>query len=1853
LFVLPTPAAADDLPPPLLPRAPASATTDSAAPATRNFVIDVPPKIWRPKPIDQYIPLDYSNDIDDNVFEFEQYGKAFCHPAEPFSIGRDAADIQHWDRDRDFAEFEKNFVIGADADPVVKASIIAIIERNWDCFYKAGVKKPILHFEFAIDTGGSPPVCCKKPRYGPHESKIIMKHLEVLKANGWIRKCYGAWGSAIVLAAKPHQEHIVSIDEFVWRLCVSYRRLNQVTLPFEYPIPRCDDAIDNFGDSNGLLYFIALDNMTGYHQIRVRHRDQEKLAFFAPDDHKYCWPVMPFGPRNAPAFYTCMMGIFKGEWQALFRSRYPTDTSHLGSRIIIDDILLWSTIVAALLRLFECVCDIFMKYRVTFQLKKCEFLTNRIEYVGHDITPTGNCPAESKFDLIIDWPLPANGPSLGSFIGLLTFYNIYCPFFEIRVKPLRSLERQHHRKPIPFALWTPPLVTLWDELKLSITSSPCLARYDSSLPCFLKTDWAGTGMGWILMQPDNSDASKTALALLRSEGTCTFDTTMNGARLRPVRFGSRSCTERERHFHSFVGEAACGRWAISQNRKFLWGSEFFWLCDCSAIKEILEYDGPIHQIRRWAQELLGYFFQVFHRPARMMRDVDGLTRFDHPLVAKHLQVALQLYLDDRAARPAAYEPAVFYSHNPLKCVSHVSPLVATPTSSRATTLMSLAPPSTCAVASYPSHALLTNLPVRFRPLPGISDADPSIAPSSTTCTGSHLLLSNRTVAWMSLTPQLGAIPFALNSHSDLFPVASVVIQPLSFPSTPLCRSALPDSFFVPYTLSQFTRHLSLLRTPTIFDPSSLDPTLDWFIDRYSRLTGIDCSCPFLDVSAQLDWLRSVFLLIELLSSRFHLSCFIVFITLPADLDCGIIFSDLALSWCPNPWLLHMGPTTSALYDDAVHARRWICFGLRPIGMLPPPAPSFPTPSLLPSRLGDHVIPDLNRVDDECLALPASICLLSRDLSLPSTVPHPIAVLHSAIPPAAPSPFFVLDPDFPAIEPLPLVNHLPSRFSSTFGLPFTSSTGTNYVRAFSVTELFSCYSAPPAVLACLSVDADSSAYAYSLSTSCPFRLGSHLVDHLIDIHLFASIDTANSPAEFVTRSLVTTSAARPIPTSLDWTSAYNQDPDTKLLLARLSAPSPFTKADFSALNSAYRDYIRQDRLSLFEGKLVVFQPVQNNKELLMLIIVPLSLRRDIFSAYHASPSTGHMGIYKTLHRIRLRFFWPLCRKDVTSWVLQCPHCIASNGTVARNSELIFSWPLCCPFYILHLDLWAPGDISNYRGETYLLNAMCDLTGFVLVNATNNITAHDLARLLVQEVLLKIGFCGLISVDDGSTFKGLFQEVCSLLNIEIHVAARGNHKAVGVEKFHRFLNKAVAIAANDRGTNAVFVEAAHTAAYAWNSSPIDGTDIIRSVPAVGRPFRFPFDLSLSPTPAPTSNQASDVHAFLRLSSPTTQFAEQVLRLLTEERRAIHRERANETRNQVSFEIGDLVMARVQVNSDASTGTVAKLAYRKRGPYEIVRSTGRGAYFVRRHGDPTAPLLKYPTQALSPLPPAVLPCIPIDSPDFRYLNHSNAPLPHPLAKPFNIQMYNNMWFPSSLPADHPPLFQFRDVDDTDTASASASTPATPPVSMPADAAIPVCPSDDPLVATPPTTGPSLFAAISASPDRLFFVSYRPAGTLRPRWYLIQIDIPQSLSASPAYASDGRYYCHFLGCHPNDTSLPDPPSRWWLLWHRFTTTTSDDIEFGDRVLFNPTTTPHPASYIAWADVLPLLDPTVCLLGPFSFTEPSSNPPGRTSSFRQLIPFPLWASLTALCLTRGIIPPILSSPPTTRSRWTRSSRSS
>jgi len=77
-----------------------------------------------------------------------------------------------------------------------------------------------------------------------------------------------------------------------------------VTQPFEYPIGRCDAAIEDLGYSAGILCFICLEKAQGYHQIGVRTCDRQKLAFSGPEGLKWTFKVLPFGPTNAPPFYT-------------------------------------------------------------------------------------------------------------------------------------------------------------------------------------------------------------------------------------------------------------------------------------------------------------------------------------------------------------------------------------------------------------------------------------------------------------------------------------------------------------------------------------------------------------------------------------------------------------------------------------------------------------------------------------------------------------------------------------------------------------------------------------------------------------------------------------------------------------------------------------------------------------------------------------------------------------------------------------------------------------------------------------------------------------------------------------------------------------------------------------------------------------------------------------------------------------------------------------------------------------------------------------------------------------------------------------------------------------------------------------------------------------------------------------------------------------------------------------------------------------------------------------------------------------------------------------------------------------
>src|SRR6185369_13649292 len=87
------------------------------------------------------------------------------------------------------------------------------------------------------------------------------------------------------------------------RLVVDYRKLNKVTKPDAYPLPKISDMLDALANC---AYFSTLDLTSGFWQVAVSATDQEKTAFCTRFG-TYEFTVMPFRLCNAPATFQRLM----------------------------------------------------------------------------------------------------------------------------------------------------------------------------------------------------------------------------------------------------------------------------------------------------------------------------------------------------------------------------------------------------------------------------------------------------------------------------------------------------------------------------------------------------------------------------------------------------------------------------------------------------------------------------------------------------------------------------------------------------------------------------------------------------------------------------------------------------------------------------------------------------------------------------------------------------------------------------------------------------------------------------------------------------------------------------------------------------------------------------------------------------------------------------------------------------------------------------------------------------------------------------------------------------------------------------------------------------------------------------------------------------------------------------------------------------------------------------------------------------------------------------------------------------------------------------------------------------------
>ena len=115
--------------------------------------------------------------------------------------------------------------------------------------------------------------------------------------------------------------------------------------------------------------------------------------------------------------------------------------------------------------------------------------------------------------------------------------------------------------------------------------------------------------------------------------------------------------------------------------------------------------------------------------------------------------------------------------------------------------------------------------------------------------------------------------------------------------------------------------------------------------------------------------------------------------------------------------------------------------------------------------------------------------------------------------------------------------------------------------------------------------------------------------------------------------------------------------------------------------------------------------------------------------------------------------------------------------------------------------------------------------------------------MEDVALSFGMTAVVVVDADSKFRSIFEEMYTALKIHSWPLARENHKVLLVERYHRYLNKTQTIAGQDRGTHLSILQNAKKSQYDWNRTPIENTDVPRSISAVGCEFLFPLDIDIS--------------------------------------------------------------------------------------------------------------------------------------------------------------------------------------------------------------------------------------------------------------------------------------------------------------------------------------------------------------------------------------------------------------------------
>nr|GEZ74682.1 hypothetical protein [Tanacetum cinerariifolium] len=360
-----------------------------------------------------------------------------------------------------------------------------------------------------------------------------------------------------------------------WRVCIDYRKLNEATRKYHFPLPFMDQMLERLA---GNEYYCFLDGFSGYFQIPIDPKDQEKTTFTCPyGTFAYksiaVWPLQC--SWNLPAMY----------------DGYFHDMIEKTMEVVMDYFSVFGNSFSTCLTNLENMLKRCEDTKLALNWEKSHFMVKEGIVLGHKISKKGIEVDKAKIKVITKLSHSTTVKGIRSFLGHVGFYRRFIKDLSKILRPMTHLLEKN--SPFIFS----------NEYKL--TEAPILIALNWDQPFELMCNASDYVVGAVLGQ--------------RIE-----------KHFRPIHYASKTMNQAEANYTTTEKEMLAVVYAFEKFRSYLIMNKSIVYTDHSALKYLFAKKDAKARLIRWILLLQEFDFKVIDTRRAENYAADHLSRLENP-----------------------------------------------------------------------------------------------------------------------------------------------------------------------------------------------------------------------------------------------------------------------------------------------------------------------------------------------------------------------------------------------------------------------------------------------------------------------------------------------------------------------------------------------------------------------------------------------------------------------------------------------------------------------------------------------------------------------------------------------------------------------------------------------------------------------------------------------------------------------------------------------------------------------------------------------------------------------------------------------------------------------------------------------------------------------------------------------------------------------------------------------------------------------------------------------------------------------------------------------------------------------